>query len=176
MVVLAGACGDLFFGVFFVVVPGAGTDWAAGHSAGGGISASGGAAFWGAGVLVCADAAVVFGFVHDAGGAVLGGAGGVAGGVFQLMAARVVRVVLGDFSFVHCGLAGFCGVPVGRDAARSRVYRAVFRAAGDSAGVGRGESRIARRNVFAAIGVVQDLLRVGAGENRVGGSHLAKFH
>ena len=70
----------------------------------------------------------------------------------------------------------FSGLSVGRHVAGSGIHRAIFRAAGLAARVGRAESAFAREPFSAAVGMVPDLFRIRRRENRKRRSGVAAIH
>src|SRR5690348_5202401 len=127
-------------------------------------------AVWASGLLVRADAAVVFEREAYADGGLLGRDDRIGAAGFEFVAAGDAGDLLCVLSFVSGRGAGFFVVPVGWNVAGSGVHCIVFCATRMAAGMGRGTSAFASELFFAGVGMFSHLLRVGRGENPGRGS------
>src|SRR5882762_4783292 len=140
----------LLLGVFLAGISDSRIDWAARNSSCRRIPAGGGGAIWPRGLLVCADAAVVFEQCSRACRNLLGGDDCVAAAGFEFVAARDAGNLFRVLSFFcECG-AGVFRLPIGWNVAGGGIYRDVFRAGRFSAGVGE-ESRPSRASLFLLV-------------------------
>src|SRR5260370_1978061 len=128
------------------------------------------------GLLVWPDAAMDFRRAAHARGNLLGGNDrlGVAG--FEFLATRHACHLFRLLSVVREHGTGFFGISVRWNALGSRIHCTVFRASWIPAGVGRREPAIARELVFAGLGMLPDLFRIGRGENHRRRPAMAQFY
>src|SRR5713226_4106315 len=127
---------DLLFGIFLARVSNSRIDWASWNSSRRRIPASAGRAVRTCGLLVCADAAMVFQQLVHADGNFLGGNDCLAAAGFEFLATRHARGLFRMLSLVRERGAGFFGISVRWNVAGGGVYRAVFRPGRIPAGVG----------------------------------------
>src|SRR6266571_1351981 len=127
---------DLLFGVFLARLSDPWTDWTAGNSPGQRILEGGGRAVRPRGLLVRADAAVVFEQFAHADGNLLGGHDRLGASGLEFLAARHARGLFCLLSLVRERGARFFRLPVGWNAAGGRLHFAVPGAPGIPAALG----------------------------------------
>src|SRR5205085_6738134 len=128
------------------------------------------------GLLVCADTAMVFEPAAHADGDLLGGDDRVGAAGVEFMAARNAGDLLRVFPFVCECSAGFFRVPIGWNASGGGIYCPILRAEGVSSGLGRGEPTFASELVFAPVGMLPHLFRIGRGQNYGRRPGVAELH
>src|SRR5277367_1613780 len=173
---LARAGADLFFRVLFAAVPDQRSHWTKRNPAGCGLSASSERRATCPELLDRANSAVVRREQRRVDDAVLGGAGCVAAGHREPVAARVTAALFPLLCFFRERRAGFFRLSIGWHAAGGGLHRAIFRARGLAAGTRSGQSTFAREPVPAAVGMVSHLFRIGRGENRKRRPGMAAIH
>src|SRR5712691_13041725 len=166
---------DLLLRVFLARVSKPRIDWAAGNPSRRRIFASAGGTVRPCRLLVRADAAVVFERRAHAHGNLLGGHDCVAAAGFKFLAARNARHLLCVFPLVRERRAVFLRLSIRWNAAGSGIPSDVFRAAGNSPGVGRGEPAVAGEPVAADLGMLPNLFRIGDRKNHGRRSAVAAF-
>src|SRR6266566_526668 len=172
----AGTRTDLLLRVFLTCFSNQRIDRAAGNSSRGRISARGDGSIWPPGLLVCADAAMVFKRPAHADRNLLGRDDRIGAAGVEFVAARNAGYLLCVFSFVRERSAGFFRVPIGRNAAGGGIYFFVFCAARIPAKAGRSKPAFASKLVPAAVGMLPNLLRIGRGKNHGRRPGVAELH
>src|SRR5712692_3004707 len=117
------------------------------------------------GLLVCADAAVVFEQRAHGHGNLLGGDDRLAVAGLESVAARHACDLFRMLSLVRERGAGFFRLSVRWNVAGGGIHFFVFRTGRIPAGLGRRKQAIARELVFAGVGRLPDLFRIGRGED-----------
>jgi len=95
----------------------------------------------------------------------LGGNDRLGAAGFEFLATRHACHLFRLLSVVRQRGPGFLRLPIGRNAAGGGFHFPILRARGISARLGRREQAIARELVFAGLGMLPDLFRIGRGEN-----------
>src|SRR5215472_16980165 len=165
----ARAGSHLLLRIFFTGFSNQGIDRATGHSAGRRIFAYhpgsrsvGGRATWPPGLLVRADAALVFERAAHADGNLLGGDDRIGAAGFEFVASGDAGDLLCVFPFLYRRGTGFFGLSIGWNAARSRIHFPVFCTARMASRLGREQSAFANELVPAGVGMLPHLFRVGS--------------
>ena len=127
---------DLLFRVFLARFPNQRIDRAARNPSRERILASSGRTVWAHGLLVRADPAVVFEQFAYADGNLLGGHDCVGAAGIEFLATGDAGGLFRVFSLFRERGAGFFRLPIGWNAARSRIYCRVLRSTGMAAGMG----------------------------------------
>ena len=145
----AGAGADLFFRFLLIAVPDQRADWSQRDPSCAGLSASG----WRfvlprTAFLVCADSVVVWCERSRVDARDVGWDHRVDFGGFEPLASRVAADLLRLLSLVRCRCAGFFGISVGWNAARSGFHRVVFRATRDCGPGSAGQNPPSRVSLF----------------------------
>src|SRR5215469_2225318 len=154
----AGAGRDLRLCFLLAPVPNQGLDRACRHSSGAGLFAIGRGGPSRATILVCSDASLAGIERSRVDAALLGGTPGGCAAGFECVAARDVDDLLCLLCVVRQRGAGFFRLSIGWNAPASGLRVVVSCARGIMARIGTGTSAIARKQDFAAVGVVQHLL------------------
>src|SRR6266851_10191521 len=172
----AGTWADLLLGVFLPGISNSRIDWAAGNPPRQRVSSGAGGAVRARGLLVCADAAVVFEQRAHGHGNLLGGDDRLAVAGLESVAARHACDLFRMLSLVRERGAGFFRLSVRWNVAGGGIHFFVFRTGRIPAGLGRRKQAIARELVFAGVGRLPDLFRIGRGEDHGRRPAVEKLH